>query len=66
MTVFAGASPIGGIFIGVVAELWGPPAGFLLGAALSTLFLALIAWQLLFLGKGRTDEPFSPASPATA
>ena len=66
VTVFAGASPIGGIFIGVVAELWGPPAGFLLGAGLSTLFLALIAWQLLFLGKGRTDEPISPASPATA
>ena len=66
VTVFAGASPIGGIFVGVVAELWGAPAGFLLGAALSALFLALIAWQLLFLGKGRTDEPISPASPATA
>jgi MFS family permease len=65
VTVFAGASPIGGIFVGVVAELWGAPAGFLLGAALSALFLALIAWQLLFLGKGRTDEPISPASPAT-
>ena len=65
VTVFAGASPIGGIFVGVVAELWGAPAGFLLGAALSALFLALIAWQLLFLGKGRTDEPISPASPAS-
>jgi len=66
VTVFAGASPIGGIFVGVVAELWGAPAGFLLGAALSALFLALIAWQLLFLGKGRTDEPISPATPAAA
>ena len=66
VTVFAGASPIGGIFVGVVAELWGAPAGFLLGAGLSTVFLALIAWQLLFLGKGRTDEPISPATPAAA
>ncbi|MEX1157092.1 MAG: MFS transporter [Chloroflexota bacterium] len=66
VTVFAGASPIGGIFVGVVAEWWGAPAGFLLGAALSALFLALIAWQLLFLGKGRTDESVAPATPATA
>lgn len=66
VTVFAGASPIGGIFIGVVAELWGPPAGFLLGAALSSLFVALIAWQLVFLGKGRTDDSAAPAAPAPA
>lgn len=66
VTVFAGASPIGGIFVGVVAELWDAPAGFLLGAALSALFLALIAWQLLFLGKGRTDESAAPATPAAA
>jgi predicted MFS family arabinose efflux permease len=44
--VFAGSSPIGGLFAGGVAELWGAPAGFVLGALFSTVFLALAGWQL--------------------
>jgi len=52
--VFAGAAPIGGLLSGTAAELWGPPAGFLLGAAVASLFIGLVAWQLVFLGKGQT------------
>ena len=44
--VFAGSAPIGGFFAGGVAELWGAPAGFLLGALFSSLFVLLVAWQL--------------------
>jgi len=51
--VFAGAAPIGGLIAGTVAELWGPPAGFLLGAAVASLFVGLVAWQLVGLGKGQ-------------
>lgn len=52
ITVFAGVTPIGGLLAGAVAELWNPPAGFLLGAAIGSLFIGLVAWQLLVLGKG--------------
>src|SRR5439155_3168108 len=45
--VFAGSSPIGGLFAGGVAELWGAPAGFVLGALFSLLFLGLAGWQLI-------------------
>lgn len=44
--VFAGSAPIGGIFAGGVAELWGAPAGFLLGGTFTLLFLAVAGWQL--------------------
>lgn len=46
VTVFAGSSPLGGLFAGGVAQLWGAPAGFLLGAAFSIVFLALAGWHL--------------------
>jgi MFS family permease len=51
--VFAGSAPIGGLLAGTIAQLWGPPAGFLLGAAVACLFIGLVAWQLVFLGKGQ-------------
>ena len=47
VTVFAGTAPIGGIFAGLVAQLFGAPAGFILGAAFASLFLGVVAWQLL-------------------
>jgi predicted MFS family arabinose efflux permease len=46
VTVFAGSSPLGGLFAGGVAQFWGAPAGFLLGATFSIVFLAIAGWQL--------------------
>ncbi len=53
VTVFAGTAPIGGIFAGLVAQLFGAPAGFILGAAFASIFLAVVAWQLLVRGAMR-------------
>jgi hypothetical protein len=53
VTVFAGSTPIGGLFAGSVAQAWGPPAGFLVGAGISVIFIGLVAWQLVVRGKGR-------------
>lgn len=64
VTVFAGATPIGGPIAGAIAQTWGPPAGFLLGAAVSAGFLAIVAWQLVVRGKGRTEPQLPPVVPA--
>lgn len=61
VTVFAGTTPIGGVFAGGVAQLWGAPLAFQLGAALAGGVLALVAYELLVLGKGWTDTPARPA-----
>ena len=61
VTVFAGTAPIGGVFAGGVAQLWDAPLAFLLGAALAGGVLALVAYELLVLGKGWTDTPARPA-----
>jgi MFS family permease len=53
VTVFAGSTPIGGLFAGSVAQAWGPPAGFLVGAGASVIFIGLVAWHLVVRGKGR-------------
>jgi MFS family permease len=57
VTVFAGSGPLGGLFAGGVAQLLGPPAGFILGAVLASIFLFLAAWGL---GVFRSDaaRPF--------
>ena len=60
VTVFAGSTPIGGLFAGTVAQTWGPPAGFLVGAAVSTGIIGLVAWQLIVRGKARLDLPSRP------
>lgn len=60
VTVFAGSTPIGGLVAGAVAQTWGPPAGFLIGAGVTVLFIAVVAWQLLVLGKAQTDLPARP------
>ncbi len=57
VTVFAGSTPIGGLFAGTVAQAWGPPAGFLVGAGVTVLFIGVVAWQLVVLGKARVDLP---------
>jgi MFS family permease len=54
VTVFAGSTPIGGLLAGAVAQTWGPPAGFLVGAGASTVFIGLVAWQLVVRGKGQS------------
>lgn len=46
VTVFAGSGPLGGLFAGSVAQVFGPPAGFILGASLAAIFLGLAAWKL--------------------
>jgi MFS family permease len=61
VTVFAGATPIGGLFAGSVAQAWGPPAGFIVGAAISTVFVGLVVWELVVLGKARVELPPRPA-----
>lgn len=43
--VFAGSAPFGGFFAGSVAELWGPPAGFLIGGALAGGVVGIVAWR---------------------
>jgi predicted MFS family arabinose efflux permease len=63
VTVFAGSTPIGGLFAGSVAQAWGPPAGFLVGAAFSVFFIGLVGWQLVVRGKGRVDLPPPSAVP---
>jgi MFS family permease len=46
VTVFAGSAPLGGLFAGGVAEAWGTPAAFLVGAVLSGLTVAAVALGL--------------------
>ena len=59
VTVFAGSAPIGGFFAGAVAQVWDAPMAFLLGAAISTAFIALAAWKLLFSSRAWTDAALS-------
>jgi MFS family permease len=66
VTVFAGSAPFGGFFAGAMAEIWGAPAGFLLGGALSVLFIGLVAWQLLLRDRAWTDASASAPVPRTA
>ena len=56
VTVFAGSAPIGGFFAGFVAQLWGPPAGFLLGAGIASVFVAVVGWQLAKAPGSWTDS----------
>jgi len=55
VTVFAGSAPIGGFFAGAVAQVWGPPVGFLLGAALASVFILIVGWHLVLRGKAWAD-----------
>ncbi len=46
VTVFAGSAPLGGLFAGVVAEAFGTPVAFVVGAVLSLVTLGIVAWGL--------------------
>jgi predicted MFS family arabinose efflux permease len=50
VTVFAGSSPLGGLFAGAVAETWDVPLTFLVGAVLSLLAVALAWWRFSAAG----------------
>ncbi|HEX6655417.1 MAG TPA: MFS transporter, partial [Candidatus Limnocylindria bacterium] len=63
VTVFAGSAPIGGFLAGAVAELWGAPTGFVLGALFSVAAVLLVAWQLVLRDQAWTDA--SAAAPAS-
>jgi MFS family permease len=55
VTVFAGSAPLGGFLAGLVAQVWGPPAGFLLGAGITSLVVLVVGWQLASVGGSWTD-----------
>lgn len=46
VTVFAGSTPIGGLFAGGVAQAFGAPFAFSLGAALASAVLVVVGWRL--------------------
>ncbi|HSM37949.1 MAG TPA: MFS transporter [Candidatus Limnocylindrales bacterium] len=68
VTVFAGSAPFGGFFAGSVAELWGPPAGFLVGAGIASAVIGVVAWQLVAAGGSWSGgaAPSRPRSVAAA
>jgi hypothetical protein len=61
VTVFAGTAPIGGLLAGVVAQAWGPGAGFGLGAVLGSIVLVIASWRL-----SRARLPASRGGPLPA
>ncbi len=44
--VFAGSAPIGGLLAGALAQAFGAPMAFSIGAVLASGVLALVAWRL--------------------
>jgi MFS family permease len=48
--VFAGTTPIGGIFAGAVAEVWGVPMTLALGGAIALAAAILVAWRFRLAG----------------
>lgn len=46
VTVFAGSAPLGGLFAGGIAEAWGTPTAFLVGAAASAATVGIVALGL--------------------
>ena len=54
VTVFAGSAPLGGLFAGGIAEAWGTPAAFLVGATASAATVGVVA---LGLRRARAEGP---------
>ena len=46
VTVFAGTAPIGGLLAGALAQAFGAPVAFSVGAALGAGVLVLVAWNM--------------------
>ncbi|MBW3612761.1 MAG: MFS transporter [Chloroflexi bacterium] len=57
VTVFAGSAPLGGLVAGFLAETWGAPTAFSIGAALAFGVLGLVAWQLRGVTVPRIGAP---------
>ena len=69
VTVFAGSAPIGGLLAGLMAESWGAPAAFSIGAALASAVLVFVAWRLRSVrmpaaGSLRSAEPMGSSGRA--
>ena len=60
VTVFAGSAPIGGLFAGLVAEAFGAPIAFSVGAGLAMIILFVVAWRL----RGARTPVLSATTPA--
>ncbi len=62
VTVFAGSAPIGGLLAGAMAQAWGAPVAFSVGAFLASGVLALVAWQLRGVAMPQVGARALPAS----
>jgi MFS family permease len=71
VTVFAGSTPIGGLFAGSMAQAYGAPVAFSVGAALALIVLGFAGWQLRSASLPRREElearpPLREVPPAAA
>jgi MFS family permease len=62
-TVFAGSTPVGGLFAGLVAASAGVPAALVAGGAISALIAAFAATRLPSTRAAVTASPVPPARP---
>jgi hypothetical protein len=58
--VFAGSAPIGGLFAGALAEAFGAPAAFSIGAGLAFGVLGFVAWHLRGVRPPRIENRPAP------
>ena len=63
VTVFAGSTPLGGFLAGALAQVWGAPVAFVVGAIAGSVFVVLVAWQLGWRAVNRTDVVAEPETP---
>jgi MFS family permease len=61
VTVFAGTAPVGGLVAGALAQAFGAPVAFSIGAALASLVLAVVAWRLRSVRMPRIGVAAPPA-----
>jgi MFS family permease len=57
VTVFAGSAPIGGLLAGGLAQAFGAPFAFSLGAAMASVVLILVAWRMRSVRMPRLEAP---------
>jgi len=64
VTVFAGTAPVGGLVAGALAQAFGAPVAFSIGAALASGVLAVVAWRLRSVRMPRIGVAAPPARDA--